>query len=418
MEKSAGTNPAKLWSRDFSLLIFGQVVSIFGNMVLTFALPLYILEISNSPALFGFVLGVSNIPLLLMSPVGGMIADRFRKQRVMFWLDVATTALIVAYIAVATGGLLLSVAVPIVIVKLMALNGIQAVYMSSVQAAIPSLVPAEKIVPANSAAQLVNAFSNMAGMAVAGILFARFGLMPVLYVAAACFAGTAVMDLLIRIPFKKQESAGGIVRTVKSDMALAAKFIFREKPVIAHVAAAAFMLNVSLTSMVVIGLPVIVTQHLGFGMDYVGASQSAMMGGSLLGGIVAGVLGGKIKFDKTYLFLLASGLAVLPMGAALLFAMPPFAAYMAITVSVAVSLAFIMPASILIVSYVQAETPVELVGKVMSLIVVLPFLANALGQLAYGAAFEWLRGAPWAVVFATVALASLTALYTKKHIRQ
>jgi MFS family permease len=215
---------AKLWNRDFSLLIIGQIISIFGNMILTFALPLYILYISNSPALFGLVLGVSNIPLLLMSPVGGIIADRFRKQRIMFWLDATTTAIIVAYII--ASGFLLAV-IPIVIVKLMALNSIQAIYMPAVQAGVPALVPEEKLVTANSVVQLVNSFSAMAGMAIAGMLFARFGIMPILVVSAVCFAITAVMDLLIRIPFKKQEATGGMFKIVKPQRAAKVRFAYK-----------------------------------------------------------------------------------------------------------------------------------------------------------------------------------------------
>jgi hypothetical protein len=75
-----------------------------------------------------------------------------------------------------------------------------------------------------------------------------------------------------------------------------------------------------------------------------------------------------------------------------------------------------MPANILIISYVQAETPAELIGKVMSLIVVIPFLANALGQLAYGVVFDRLKSMPWLVVFATVVLTILAGLYARKHL--
>ena len=412
MEKPQKTE--KLWNRDFSLLVIGQIISIFGNMIITFALPLYILYISNSPALFGFVLGVSNIPLLLMSPVGGIIADRFKKQRIMFWLDATTTAVILVYII--ASGFLLAV-VPIVIVKLMALNSIQAVYMSSVQAAVPSLVPKEKMVSANSSVSLVNSFSNMAGMAVAGILFARFGLMPILVVSALCFATTAVMDLFIRIPFKKQESTGGVVEIVKGDITLAAKFMFRERPVIARAALIAFIFSATLMSMIIVGIPVLITQHLGMSMDYVGISQSAMMGGGLLGGILAGVLGGKLKFENTYLILMASGVTVIPIGIVLLINAPIFVTYLVITITCSLAFAFIMPANILIISYVQTETPTELIGKVMSLVVVIPFLANALGQLAYGVVFEWFLYMPWVVVFVTVVLTVLAGMYTRKTFR-
>ena len=69
----------KLWNRDFSLLVIGQIMSIFGNMILSFALPLYILDISESAAHYGFVLAVPYVSLVLISPFGGIIADRLRK---------------------------------------------------------------------------------------------------------------------------------------------------------------------------------------------------------------------------------------------------------------------------------------------------------------------------------------------------
>ena len=91
-----------------------------------------------------------------MSPIGGMIADRFRKQRVMFWLDAGTTVLIIGYI-IASG--FTAAIIPIIIVKLMALNAIQGVYMPAVSASVPVLVNEEKLVSANSAVNLVNSLS-------------------------------------------------------------------------------------------------------------------------------------------------------------------------------------------------------------------------------------------------------------------
>jgi MFS family permease len=299
----------------------------------------------------------------------------------------------------------------------MALNTIQAKYMTVVQAAVPALVPEEKLVTANSIIQLVNSFSNMAGMAIAGILFAGFGLMPILVVSAVCFAITAVMDLFIRIPFVKQDNTGSIIKMVKGDIVLAARFMFRERPIIARAGVIAFMFSATLSSMIIVGIPVLVTQHLGMGMNYVGISQSVMMGGGLLGGILAGVLGGKLKFENIYLILIASGIAVTPIGIVMTLNVPDFAVYLTITVASALSFALIMPANILLISYVQGETPGSLVGKVMSLLVIIPFLANALGQLVYGVVFEWLESLPWLVVFVTVVLTILAGLYTRKHFR-
>ncbi|MCL2422160.1 MAG: MFS transporter, partial [Defluviitaleaceae bacterium] len=365
----------RLWTRDFSLLVIGQVISIFGNMILSFALPLYVLYISGSAALFGLVLGLTNIPLLIMSPIGGMIADRFRKQRVMFWLDASTTVLIIAYIA-ASG--FASAILPIVIVKMMALNAIQGVYMPAVSSSVPVLVNEEKLVSANAVVNLINSLSGMAGMAIAGLLFAQFGLFPILAASTVCFAITAVMDLFIRVPFKPQDNSGGIVKIVKGDLMESAKFM-KARPVIIKCAAVSFLISVTLMSMIMVGTPVLVTQHLGMGMEFVGISQSVMMSGGILGGIFTGMLGSKLKISSAYLSILMSGLIMIPAGLAFLFDMPYLLAYVIITGASTLAFAFITTASIQVVSLIQGSTPTELTGKVMSLLMMLPFLANALG---------------------------------------
>ena len=400
----------KLWNRDFSLLIIGQTVSLFGNMILSFALPLYILDISGSAALFGLVLSLPYISLIIVSPVGGIIADRLRKQRIMFWLDAATTVIIVLYMAVS--GLFAAI-VPVVIVKLMALNAIQGLYLPAVQASVPLLVPTDKLVPANAVVSIINMLSSMAGIAIAGVLYARFGLFPILAVSAICFAITAAMDLLIRIPFKKQESHDSLVKMVKSDMSLSAKFMVKEKPVIAKCAFIAFLMQVSLASMLVVGIPVLITQHLNKGMDLVGYSQSIMMVGGLAGAIIASSLGAKLTIGKMPLMLLFGSLAVMPIGLIFMFELPAMLTYIIMTAACALAMCALQIAQIQFFAFIQEETPSELTGKVMSLIVMMPFVASALGYLIYGVLFEQFKTLPWVVIFITIFISAMIAAYAR-----
>ena len=45
----------QVFSRDFTLVVIGQIISLFGNAILHFALPLYLLRETGSSALFGVV---------------------------------------------------------------------------------------------------------------------------------------------------------------------------------------------------------------------------------------------------------------------------------------------------------------------------------------------------------------------------
>lgn len=60
----------KLFRRDFTLVVIGQIISLFGNAILRFALPLYLLRETGSSTLFGVVTACSFAPMVILSMVG------------------------------------------------------------------------------------------------------------------------------------------------------------------------------------------------------------------------------------------------------------------------------------------------------------------------------------------------------------
>ena len=82
----------KRFGKDFILVIIGQIISLFGNAILRFALSLYVLDTTGSAAVFGGILAVSMVPTILCSPLGGVLADRVPRQRIMWGLDFFTAA--------------------------------------------------------------------------------------------------------------------------------------------------------------------------------------------------------------------------------------------------------------------------------------------------------------------------------------
>ena len=261
----------ELWNKNFSILLVGKFFSIFGNQVLTFALPLYILQISGSPGLFGAILGLSFLPLAVTSPIGGIMADRLKKQLIMFWLDATVTAIIVLYMIISG---MFGAVVPIIMVKLLALNAIQGIYVPAVQASTPLLVPEDKLVRANSFIETVNTLANTAAPAAAGILLAGFGLYPILVVCAICFAITAVMDLLIRVPYKKQQGDKKILQLVKSDMIPALHYATKENSTLVIIAILMIIIPMFLSGVFAIGIPVFITQNFGMGTEYAGIARA------------------------------------------------------------------------------------------------------------------------------------------------
>ncbi len=121
-------NNEGLFNRNFIMVILGQMISIFGNVVLRFALPLYILDQTGSTKIFGSILAIATIPTILFSPLGGILADRFNRKNLMVILDLIT--------AIVIGGfsfLLLNGSIVIIIGLLMVIFSIiQAIYQPAV----------------------------------------------------------------------------------------------------------------------------------------------------------------------------------------------------------------------------------------------------------------------------------------------
>ena len=128
-----------LFHRNFILVIAGQIISLFGNATVRFALPLYLLNETGSSALFGAVTACAFIPAILLSPVGGMVADRVDKRKIMVLLDCATAVLVLGCALLLGRAPLL----PLLIVTMMLLYGIAGAYQPAVQASIPALVVPE-----------------------------------------------------------------------------------------------------------------------------------------------------------------------------------------------------------------------------------------------------------------------------------
>lgn len=289
----------KLFSRDFTLVVIGQIISLFGNAAIRFALPLYLLNQTGSSALYGTVMACAFIPSILLSPVGGMIADRVNKRNVMVILDFFTAAVILVFtLLMDRTNIVLLIAV-----VLMILFGIAGAYQPSVQASIPALVRPEQYMAANSVINTVSSFASLIGPVLGGILYSMYGLKPILLVCMVCFVLSAVMEIFIRIPFQKQGQGGGILRMVKADFAESIGFVQKKKPVIGKGMFIICGLNLFLSAMIIVAVPYLITEVLSLEADAAnrlyGFAEGAMAAGGLAGGICAGVFANRLSVSKS-----------------------------------------------------------------------------------------------------------------------
>ena len=391
---------AKLFRRDFTLMVAGQVISLLGNAVLSFALPLYVLDGTGNAAAFGGVLALSTAVTVLLSPVGGLLADRFPRQRIMYLLDFFTAALVLAR-GGGTGpaaGLLL------------ALSAIEACYQPSVTASVPLLVEADQLAAANGVVAQVQALSNLLGPILGGFLYAAFGLRPLLWVGAGCFAASAVLELFLRIPFVRRTGRGGALAQARADLGEALRFLLRDRPALFRLLLVTAGLNLSLSALYTVGLPVLVKNCLGLGDGLYGLAQGALGVGAVLGGLAAAGAASRLPLRRSHLPLLASAALLLPVALALALPLPPLAAYGVLLAALLLGMAGATVFSVLAQTCFQRLTPPALLGKVASFVTAIAVCAMPLGQGLYGVLFEVLARHAWAVVLLGGAASLLLAL--------
>ena len=403
----------KLFSKDFTLVVIGQIISLFGNAAIRFALPLYLLNQTGSSALYVTVTACAFIPAILLSPVGGVVADRVNKRNIMVTLDFFTAGVITVF------SLLMGMAdlVLLTTVVLMLLYGISGAYQPSVQASIPVLVTPKHSMAANSVVNTISSFASLMGPVLGGILYSTYGLKPVLRVCTACFVLSAVMEIFIKIPFTAPQSGGGIWQMVKGDFAESLRFIRKEKPVIGKALLVVCGINLFLSSMLMVGLPYMVTEVLyldgALANKLYGFAEGALAAGGLAGGISAGVFAKKLSIQKAGNLIIASAVSVFPAGLALLVFSSGMLNYIILTVCCFCIMLFSTVFAVQMLSFFQTETPQSLVGKVIAVILAVSMCAQPLGNVVYGILFEICRGYEFAVILFAGAISLVIAVRTK-----
>jgi MFS family permease len=403
------TQKQSLFRRDFTMVVIGQIISLFGNAILRFALPLYLLRETGSSTLFGAVTACSFIPMILFSLVGGVWADRLNKRNVMVVLDFTTAVLILVFYGL-NGQVPI---VPLILVFLMLLYGISGAYQPTVQASIPALVQREQMMQGNAVINMVNTLSGLLGPVIGGVLFGAWGITPILLLSVGCFFCSAVMEIFIHIPYQKQPMQAGILRVMKQDWQESGRFVKREKPIFLSVVIVLALFNLVLSAAIIVGIPIMVVNVLGMSDASLGLTQGALGLGGLAGGCLGGVLGEKIKLRHGSRLLLFCSLTAALMGAALLPFVPPFAGYVLITAMSFAMMAASTLFSIQLCTVVQQQTPAYLVGKIMACMMAIANCASPLGQAVYGVLFDVCAAVPWLVMFGSAAIAFLISLYSK-----
>lgn len=374
----------KLFTKNFSLLIFGQLTSLFGNFILKLALSMYVLEVTGSAAIFAGILSAATIPTILLSPLGGILADRADRRSIMVALDVLTGVSILG----ASLFLSESNAIAVISTLLIILSILGAFETPTVQVCIPTLLQGDNIMKGNAVVNQVASLSCLIAPMLGGVLYAMLGLKPVMYASLVCFFLTALFEWFIKLSYQRTQNQGGVLQIIKQDFLSSMQYILKEQTSISKMLFLTAFSRFFVMGITIVGLPFLVRTVLGFNAKYYGAAESALAIATILGSIAAGGLAEKLKLHKLSVLLASLGIFIIPAGIAFLLPVNSIIKYGITIVSFCGMQAVISIFSIFAVSLIQQRTPNYLIGKVMAYTSTITLCIQPIGQIVYGFLFD------------------------------
>ena len=403
----------KLFTRNFTLLILGQLISLFGNFILKLALSMYVLEVTGSAAIFAGILSAATIPTILLSPLGGILADRADRRNIMVALDALTGVTVLGAALVLSG----SNAIAVISTLLILLSILGAFETPVVQARIPTMLQGDNITKGNAVVNQVASLSYLIAPVLGGVLYAMFGLKPVMYASVVCFFVTALFECFIKLSYQRVQNKGGVLRIVKQDFLSSMQYISKEQTSISKMLLLTAISRFFVMGITIVGLPFLVRTVLGFNAKYYGAAESALAVATILGSIAAGILAEKLKIHKLSVLLASMGIFIIPAGIVFLLPVNAIIKYGVTVVSFCGMQAVISIFSIFAVSLIQQRTPNHLIGKVMAYTSTVTLCVQPIGQIVYGFLFDRFHNAVYFVLIPTGIIVCIVGLSAMSFFR-
>ncbi|HET7727985.1 MAG TPA: MFS transporter [Candidatus Limnocylindrales bacterium] len=274
---------AALGQRDFRIYYVGYLLSVTGTWMQSVAQGWLVLILTGSPFMLGVAAAARSLPVLLLSLVGGIAADRFDKRAI---LVVANGAAMAASIVLAILTLNGSVDITSVLLLTLILGTTNAFEMPARQAFVVELTGPAHLPNAIALNSLMFNVARVVGPGLAGLIVAAFGPGVAFAVNAASFVPVLVSLLIIR-------PASRVARSrIRGAMAETVAYLRREPRV------SLVLLLLAASTILASGhfyLGPALARDLGQGAEGLGLLMSATGVGAILAGLLvaAGTGGGR-----------------------------------------------------------------------------------------------------------------------------
>ncbi len=351
--------------RDFRLLFSGATTSLLGDQFALIATPWLVLRLTGNPLILGAILALEGIPRALFMLVGGAITDRLSPRLVMLCSDLIRLLLTAAMAFVVLTG---TVQLWMLYAFALGFGLVAGFAIPASTSIVPMLVENQDLQAGNSLMMGATQLTGFVGPTVAGILIGRYassllGIGLAFTIDAVSFAVSAACLLLMQSGGRLTASPQAAGREdVGRAIVVGMRYLWHDQALRLLFLLMAAM-NLLFTGPLLVGIPVLANQRLTEGATAFGLLMSAFAGGNLAGYLLAGSL--PRPAGATMRLFLAALLAA--------FALVLGSYGFIRSTWVDCGLTFLLGLgngylAILLMTWIQTRTPKEMLGRMMSII--------------------------------------------------
>jgi len=345
--------------RDFRLLSAGQLASTIGDYCYAVALPWYVLSSHGTTVLLGVVLACYGVPRTVLIPVGGILSDRLSPRAIMLLADSARCVLVALLMLLATRH---TVSLVFLAPTAALIGAGEGLFLPASVSILPSVLETSQLTAGNGLFAAFQQTGSLIGPAVGGAVVALASPAPAFGIDAASFAVSALTLAFIRrraaaYPEPGAEPGaesqrGGVLRLLRTSRVL---------QILLLITIAA---NLALAGLTEVALPAL--SHQRFGASGYGVLLTCDAAGGIAGALIATRCGGlrRPATVAAVAFLLGvTAMCFVPFAGGV-----PGAAICMVVLGGTVSFG-----NSIMLPRLQAWAPPELMGRMMSLIMLCSF---------------------------------------------
>jgi DHA3 family macrolide efflux protein-like MFS transporter len=368
-ETNTAPIPAR-WKGNVALFLTGQTVSLFGSMIVQYAVMWYVTFETGSGFAVALYALAAFLPQGLISIFGGVLADRMNR-RVLAILSDATIAVVTLVLALLMVNGVTDLWIILLAVGARSIGA--GVQTPAVSALIPQIVPADQLMRVNGIFQTIQSAMALLAPAAAGAVFGIFGIVPVFFIDVV----TAVIGiaLLFFVAVPTLASIAEKTTSYRADLVEGMRYIWHHAVVrwLLLVFAIIFLLIVAPSFVT----PLLIAREYGNNVTLVTILEIAFSVGMLGGGVLVSTL--LAKRGRLGLILFATfGFAVCSIGLGLSPNLWFFYGFM-------FGIGLLVPLfSTPFMTLVQETVPAEMHGRVFSYVGIVMALATPVGMVVFG----------------------------------